>query len=82
LKATYPWLEDPFTRTIPGDVREVLPHAWIEWADSQQRWTVEFIDSGLSDGWARYYLWIHIGLGWFFGTLIVAGFAGIIKQEQ
>lgn len=29
----------------------------------------------------QYYAWIHMGLGWFFTTLAVAGFTGLIKRD-
>ncbi len=31
--------------------------------------------------WARWYMWLHITLGWFFSLLAVAGFTGLIKPE-
>ncbi|MCB1402580.1 MAG: hypothetical protein KDJ81_07225 [Rhodobacteraceae bacterium] len=30
---------------------------------------------------ARVYLWIHIGLGWLFSLLAVAGFSGLVKSD-
>jgi hypothetical protein len=31
---------------------------------------------------ARYYLWVHIALGWAFSILAVAGFTGLIRTED
>jgi len=31
--------------------------------------------------WFRYYLWLHIALGWVFSTLAVSAFTGIVKKE-
>ena len=34
-------------------------------------------------GWiARTYLWIHIVLGWFFSSLLIAGLAGLVKKDD
>lgn len=33
------------------------------------------------DGWWRFYMWLHIGLGWLFSTIWVAGLSGLIKKD-
>jgi hypothetical protein len=38
-------------------------------------------DYWLPTGFGRWYLWFHIGLGWFFTTIAVVGFTGIIRKE-
>jgi len=32
-------------------------------------------------GWVHWYMWAHIILGWFFTTLFVVGFSGLIKKD-
>jgi len=32
-------------------------------------------------GWARYYLWVHIAMGWFLALLAVAGFSGLVQTR-
>jgi hypothetical protein len=37
---------------------------------------------GLTTGWLlRFYLWFHIAAGWILGTLFVAGFTSIVRNE-
>ena len=31
--------------------------------------------------WARGYLWVHIGMGWFLALLAVAGFSGLVQSR-
>ncbi|MBZ0325221.1 MAG: hypothetical protein K8F57_03405, partial [Alphaproteobacteria bacterium] len=30
---------------------------------------------------ARWYMWLHIAVGWIFTTLAVAGFTGLVKKD-
>ena len=31
--------------------------------------------------WARFFLWVHIGMGWFLALLAVAGFSGLVQTK-
>ncbi len=38
-------------------------------------------DFWMPTGYYRWYMWFHIGAGWFFTTMAVVGFTGLVRKE-
>lgn len=47
--------------------------------EMQEYWIPD--EATLRGQWARWYLWLHIALGWALSLLAVAGFSGLVKSD-